>query len=318
MNAGQIRLRAVTAEDSALLFSLYASTREQELAHLPLDSAQKAAFLQMQFNAQRRWYETAYPGADHQIIVIDETSAGRILVHSSPDRLQLVDIVLAPEVRNHGVGSQLLKSLIARAESLRVPLGLQVLATNFGALKLYQRLGFTVIKTTQMYLEMEYRAAAPVRPEEIYLRPAVDHDAEFLLSLYASTRAQELAQVPWTAEQKDAFLRMQFAAQKQHYSAEHPAAVQSLIYAGSQPSGRIYLDRSATEFHILDITIAPAMRNRGIGAIVLRQLMEEAGEAGKPVTIYVESYNPSLKFFERLGFAKAEEKGLHFLMKWTG
>ena len=37
------------------------------------------------------------------------------------------------------------------------------------------------------------------------LRPETEADLPFLMQLYASTRAEELAAVPWSAEQKAAF-----------------------------------------------------------------------------------------------------------------
>ena len=149
----------------------------------------------------------------------------------------------------------------------------------------------------------------------IALRPVTEADDEFLLTVYASARADELARVPWTQEQKDAFLQMQFAAQKRHYAAEYPHANHDIILAGGAPVGRIYLDRSGDEFHILDITVLPQHRKTGIGSRLLRQVQDEAALARKPVTIYVESFNPSLPLFERLGFLKAEENGFQFLMR---
>jgi hypothetical protein len=54
--------------------------------------------------------------------------------------------------------------------------------------------------------------------ESITLRPVQETDEEFLASVNASTRADELKHVPWSQEQKDVFVRMQFAAQKRHYA----------------------------------------------------------------------------------------------------
>jgi len=150
----------------------------------------------------------------------------------------------------------------------------------------------------------------------IALRPVTDADESFILAVYASTRAEELARVPWTQEQKDAFIHMQFAAQKRHYAAEYPQASHDIIVADGAPVGRIYLDRAAQEFHILDVTVLPQHRNRGIGSWLLRQVLDEAARAGKPVAIYVENFNPSLRLFERLGFRKAEENGFQLLVKW--
>jgi len=98
--------------------------------------------------------------------------------------------------------------------------------------------------------------------------------------------------------------------------AEAPQANHDVIYADSTPVGRIYIDRRDDELHILDVTVLPQHRNQGTGSLLLRRLLDEAGRAGKPVTIYVESFNPSLRLFERLGFRKDQEKGFHLLMKW--
>jgi ribosomal protein S18 acetylase RimI-like enzyme len=151
---------------------------------------------------------------------------------------------------------------------------------------------------------------------KITLRPVLDSDEEFLLALYGSTREEELARVAWPREHKEAFVRMQWQAQKQHYAHEHPRADHTIISVDEVPVGRLYLDRSGQEFHILDITVLPQYRNRGTGSFLIAQIMAEANEAGKPVTIFVETFNPSLRLFERLEFCKAEETGFHFLMRW--
>ena len=150
----------------------------------------------------------------------------------------------------------------------------------------------------------------------ITLRPVAEADGELLLELYTSSRAQELAVVPWTSEQKKVFVEMQFKAQQSHYKAEYPQAEHSMICLDGVPVGRVYLDRRAEKFQILDITVLPQQRNAGVGSHVLRQIMEEATGSGKPVSIYVETFNPSLRLFERLGFLRAQEMGMHFLMKW--
>lgn len=151
--------------------------------------------------------------------------------------------------------------------------------------------------------------------KKITLHPVTEADEEFLFSVYSSSRAEELARIPWNAEQKTAFLRMQFTAQKQHYAAEHPAATHEIISADGIPVGRIYLDRSREAFHILDITVLAEHRNGGIGSFVLRQVMGEAARTEKPVTIYLENFNPSRRLFNRLGFEQIEEKGFHLLLR---
>lgn len=147
------------------------------------------------------------------------------------------------------------------------------------------------------------------------LRPAGEPDRPFLVQLFASTREAELTLVPWTEAQKQAFLEMQFAAQTQSYAATHPDATHEIICFDGQDAGRLYLHRGADGFHILDITIAPDRRSSGIGSQVLGNLLKEADQSAKPVTIYVESFNPSLRWFERLGFQPASVNGFQVLLR---
>src|SRR3712207_8081672 len=65
-------------------------------------------------------------------------------------------------------------------------------------------------------------------------------DDEFLLDVYASTRADELAPVPWTDEQKRAFLRMQFDAQRGEYFKRFPDSDYRVILVAGRPAGRLW------------------------------------------------------------------------------
>jgi ribosomal protein S18 acetylase RimI-like enzyme len=152
--------------------------------------------------------------------------------------------------------------------------------------------------------------------EQVRLRPAAEADDAFLCSVYASTRAEEMARVPWTPEQKDLFVKSQYAAQKRHYAATHPRASHDIIYVDETAVGRLYVDRDPEQIHVLDITVLPQHRGRGTGALLLRRLMEEAGASAKALTIYVETFSPALHLFERLGFQRDHEEGYQFLMKW--
>ena len=54
--AEAITLRPVSPADEKFLCDVYSSTRTEELAQVPWGDEQKAAFLQMQFDAQDRYY----------------------------------------------------------------------------------------------------------------------------------------------------------------------------------------------------------------------------------------------------------------------
>jgi ribosomal protein S18 acetylase RimI-like enzyme len=148
------------------------------------------------------------------------------------------------------------------------------------------------------------------------LRPVQEEDEALLLEIYSSTRADEMALVPWDAAQKQAFLQMQFSAQQKHYRAYFPDATHEMILAEGHPIGRLYVDRRETEIRILDVTLLPQARGRGIGTQILLNLMRKAAQANKSVSIHVESFNRSLALFQRQGFVQMEESGASWLMEW--
>jgi ribosomal protein S18 acetylase RimI-like enzyme len=137
-----------------------------------------------------------------------------------------------------------------------------------------------------------------------------------LIEIYGSTRTEELALTKWDENQRDAFVRMQFAAQQTHYREHYPDGEHLIISVDGIAVGRLYVAESRDEARILDITIHPDRRSAGIGKPIILELMTEAGESGKPIRIYVESFNRSLGLFERLGFVKAGENGFNYLMEW--
>jgi ribosomal protein S18 acetylase RimI-like enzyme len=135
--------------------------------------------------------------------------------------------------------------------------------------------------------------------------------------VYGSTRLDELALTAWDESQRDAFVKAQFSAQLQHYLANFPEAQHHIILSDDQPVGRLYIAKSDREIRILDITVLPEHRNEGIGTTILLEILNESEKTGIPVHIYVESFNRSLRLFERLGFRRADISGIHFLMEWS-
>jgi ribosomal protein S18 acetylase RimI-like enzyme len=148
------------------------------------------------------------------------------------------------------------------------------------------------------------------------LRAATPEDEQFLHAVYAGTRAEELARVPWSEEQKRAFTNMQFAAQDADYRQHYPTAQYSIIEVQGVPAGRLYVDRCQKEIRIIDIALLPEHRRGGIGTKLLRELQDEARTAGKTLTIHVEKFNPALNLYRRLGFQQIEDKGVYLFLEW--
>lgn len=149
----------------------------------------------------------------------------------------------------------------------------------------------------------------------VALRPVEPGDEEFLYRLYASTREEELAQTGWDETQKAAFFRMQFDAQSSYYEEHYRGAEFSVILSNDLPAGRLYVARWSEEIRIVDIALLPEHRGMGIGTRLLRNLISESEESGRPLSIHVERFNSALRLYERLGFRVTADKGVYLLMR---
>jgi ribosomal protein S18 acetylase RimI-like enzyme len=150
---------------------------------------------------------------------------------------------------------------------------------------------------------------------DVRLRPVSADDAGFLLRLYASTREAELALLPWEQGAKEAFVRMQFAAQDRYYRQTFPGARHDIILAGEEPAGRLYVHRGPEAMLVVDLALLPGHRGRGIGTALLRELLSEAAAAGAPVRLHVEHDSPARRLYERLGFRPIVDQGVYLLLE---
>ncbi|MDJ0866071.1 MAG: GNAT family N-acetyltransferase [Myxococcota bacterium] len=159
-----LAFRSITAADEAFLCDLYASTREAELEPLDWSEAQKRSFLRQQFAAQHAFYTEQFQRAVFEIVQLDGEPVGRLYVDRRPDEIRLIDIALVPAQRGRGLGTRLLRELLAEGERVGKPVRIHVEHFN-PALRLYRRLGFEPIGDEGVYLLMQWSPAAAAREE---------------------------------------------------------------------------------------------------------------------------------------------------------
>lgn len=151
----------------------------------------------------------------------------------------------------------------------------------------------------------------------VELRPVAPSDDPFLLSLYLSTREEELAQAEWQEGQKELFVRWQFDMQRREYDARFADRAYHVILVDQTPAGRIWVGADNEQIRLLDIALLPQFQNRGVGTVLLHRLIDDARQHGKPLRHMVFMHNSDAKrFYERLGFVTIEDLGAYQHMEW--
>lgn len=158
-DGARLTLRPITGEDAQFLLAVYESTRADELAQVEWPPGQREAFLNWQFETQRREYDARFPDAEYDVILIDDQPAGRIWIGEDETQIRLLDIALLPEFQNRHAGTTLLRRLMSGAKSANRPLRHMVFVLNNDAHRFYERLGFVIIEDLGAYKHMEYTAA---------------------------------------------------------------------------------------------------------------------------------------------------------------
>jgi ribosomal protein S18 acetylase RimI-like enzyme len=109
---------------------------------------------------------------------------------------------------------------------------------------------------------------------------------------------------------------MQFHAQDLHYRQTNPKASFDLVEVGGVPAGRLYVERTAGDIRIIDVSLLPEHRGSGIGSALIRALQDEAAATGRAVSLHVAMGNPAARLYDRLGFRLAADLGVYRLLEW--
>ncbi|MFD2942285.1 GNAT family N-acetyltransferase [Flavobacterium notoginsengisoli] len=157
--------------------------------------------------------------------------------------------------------------------------------------------------------------------KDTILRDIQSYDLPILCEIYGSTRKEELDKgTNWNDEQKRLFIEHQFSAQHEYYQKNYLGAKFYIIEKENITIGRLYIDFFFEQkgIRIIDITILPQWRNKSIGSSVLNEILNKAANNNLNVTIHVESFNPAMELYKRLGFKKiSETNGVYHLMEWN-
>ena len=110
--------------------------------------------IDLQFRGQQAQYAAEYGTGGHLIIELDGDPVGRLWLHRGPDELRVVDMALLPARRGEGIGSLLFAELRSEADAAQLPLRLESLSTNRGAIAFAERQGFAVADDDGVFVSL--------------------------------------------------------------------------------------------------------------------------------------------------------------------
>jgi ribosomal protein S18 acetylase RimI-like enzyme len=151
----------------------------------------------------------------------------------------------------------------------------------------------------------------------ISLRAIAPDDSAFLLTLYKSSRGDDLRDLGWDDQRISEFLDMQYDAQQRFHTSEYRKSVDQIVLRGHEAVGRVTFEPREHEIRCVEVALMPGHRNVGIGTRLIRELQTEAKRQKKPLRLQVIRFSRAVTLFERLGFQRISETGTHFQMEWT-
>ncbi len=84
---------------------------------------------------------------------------------------------------------------------------------------------------------------------------------------------------------------------------------------GNLTVGTIAIDEAADHVRVGEFYLAPAHQNQGIGAEVMRPVLDSAASRNLPVRLECLKWNPALTFYMRHGFVVTGESDIHYFME---
>ncbi len=141
------------------------------LNFVPMTEADRAFFIDVHHTAYRdvierqfgwdgslqyQFANKAFDEGGMNIVYHNNNKVGVVGCQEYPDYLWVKEVFLLPKFQGMGIGSEIIKTSITKAEKLGKDLRLQTLKENLKAKKLYERFGFVVTDATETHWKMVF------------------------------------------------------------------------------------------------------------------------------------------------------------------
>lgn len=137
-------------------------------------------------------------------------------------------------------------------------------------------------------------------------RKASESDLDFLLDLRIKTMTEHYANSGLPTTEESALQRVLYQFEKAN-----------IISLDNEPIGLLKLNKESDKTEVLQIQIDPKMQGKGIGKIILEDIIEQAKTAQKRVILSVLKTNKAQNLYSSLGFKIVEENEHSYIMEFS-
>ena len=136
-----VRLRPATPEDAPFQLTLFCAHNGDMLRLGGLPEAMIENLLAMQYRSRANSYRNQFPQARWSIVEAADGPIGELIEHDEADAIYVVDIALLPDQQRRGIGSALMRALMATGAA-RGGVRALVLISNQASRRMFRGLGF--------------------------------------------------------------------------------------------------------------------------------------------------------------------------------
>jgi len=136
-----VRRRQATPEDASFQLALFCAHTTGALRLGGLPETMIENLLAMQYRSRANSYRNQFPEARWSIVESADGPIGELIEHDEADAIYVVDIALLPDQQRRGIGSALIRALMADGAA-RGGVRALVLVSNEASRRMFRGLGF--------------------------------------------------------------------------------------------------------------------------------------------------------------------------------
>lgn len=139
---------------------------------------------------------------------------------------------------------------------------------------------------------------------KLQYRKATETDIDFLIELREKTMSEHYISSNLPATREVHMQRVLYEFDKAH-----------ILILDHEPIGLLKINRQPDTFYIIQLQIDPALQGKGIGRFILKELIDEAKNSQKTITLSVLKTNKAQYLYSSLGFVIIGENDHSYFME---